>query len=142
MGARVALLGTAIERRAARHYAGRLFASAASVALGVRVYDTQCGAKVFRRSDALVAATAHPFRSRWAFDVELLDRLLQGGGGAAPMPASALLEVPLQSWRDVPGSRLRVSGAFLALVGVARIGAGRRRAARRSARQSSGHGTG
>ena len=78
LGARVALLGTTIERRAVRHYAGRLFASAASVALGVTVYDTQCGAKVFRRSDALVAATATPFRSHWAFDVELLARLLRG----------------------------------------------------------------
>lgn len=127
MGARVALLGTEIERRAPRHYAGRLFASAASIALGVRVYDTQCGAKVFRRGDALVAATAHPFRSHWAFDVELLARLLRGTDGVAPVPASALLEVPLRSWRDVPGSRLRPSGAVLAVAGVARIAAGRRR---------------
>jgi glycosyltransferase involved in cell wall biosynthesis len=127
LGARVALLGTTIERRAARHYAGRLFASAASLALGVRVYDTQCGAKVFRRSDALVAAVAAPFRSRWAFDVELLGRLLRGTDAVAPMPPEALLEVPLQSWRDVPGSRLSASGALLALVGVARIGAARRR---------------
>jgi len=132
LGARVALLGTLIERRAVRHYVGRVFASAASIALGVRVYDTQCGAKVFRRSDALAAAVAQPFRSRWAFDVELLARLLQGTDTTPPMPASALLEVPLQSWRDVPGSRLRASGAVMALVGVARIGAGRRRAERRA----------
>lgn len=132
LGARVALLGTAIHRRAVRHYAGRLFASAASAALGVAVYDTQCGAKVFRRGDALNSATARPFRSRWAFDVELLDRLLTGADGVAPIRASELLEVPLHAWRDVPGSRMRLSGAAMALLGVARIGLARRRHGRRS----------
>jgi hypothetical protein len=44
----------------------------------VRVYDTQCGAKLFRRTPALAAALERPFRSRWAFDVELLGRLRSG----------------------------------------------------------------
>jgi glycosyltransferase involved in cell wall biosynthesis len=131
LGARVALLGTDIERRATRHYTGRVFATAAAIALGIRVYDTQCGAKVFRRSDALIAATNRPFRSRWAFDVELLSRLLRGGRGIDPMPASALLEVPLRSWRDVPGSRLGTSGVVLAVVGVVRMAVARRWAMRR-----------
>ena len=126
LGARVALLGTSIQRRAARHYAGRLFASAASAALGVRVYDTQCGAKVFRRNAAFVAATERPFRSRWAFDVELLDRLLRGTDSAAPIGPETLLEVPLHAWRDVGGSRLGMPEAMLAVLEVARIGIRRR----------------
>ena len=132
LGARVALLGAAIHRRAVRHYAGRLFASVASAALGVVVYDTQCGAKVFRRCDALSAATDRPFRSRWAFDVELLDRMLTGSDGVAPIRASELLEVPLHAWHDVSGSQMRLSGAAMALLGVARIGLARRRRGRRS----------
>lgn len=108
LGSRVRLLGARIERRAARHYLGRFFATVASVALRIPVYDTQCGAKLFRRTPALDAALARPFRSRWVFDVELLDRLLRGAADAPPLVAEDFVEVPLRSWRDVGGSRLRL----------------------------------
>ena len=130
LGARVALLGTAIERRPLRHYAGRLFASAASTALGVQVYDTQCGAKVFRAGPALRCAVEEPFRSRWAFDVELLDRLLRGGTGAPAVRPEQLLEVPLQAWRDVSGSGMSLRGGLAAFCDVGRIGWNRTRTRR------------
>ena len=130
LGARVAMLGTAIDRRPFRHYAGRLFASAASAALGVQVYDTQCGAKVFRASAALRAAIEHPFQSRWAFDVELLDRLLRGGSATAAVRPEQLLEVPLHAWRDVSGSGMNLRGGIEAFRDVGRIGWNRTRARR------------
>jgi glycosyltransferase involved in cell wall biosynthesis len=108
LGSRVRLLGTAIERRAARHYLGRVFATVASLALRLDVYDTQCGAKLFRRSEALRHALATPFRSRWAFDVELLQRLLEGSPTAPPLAPAAFREVPLHAWRDARGSKLGV----------------------------------
>lgn len=115
-GCRVARLGSAIERRAARHYLGRAYATLASVALGITVYDTQCGAKLFRVSDSLAAALAQPFPSPWAFDVELLARLLRGDTGAPALDASAFVEVPLEHWRDVHGSKLRPGAAAGALI--------------------------
>jgi glycosyltransferase involved in cell wall biosynthesis len=140
MGARVALLGSRIERKAARHYLGRAFASIASLLLEAPVYDTQCGAKLFRRSPALAAALETPFLSRWAFDVELLGRLLTGAPGVAPVPLEAVLEMPLGAWRDVPGSKLRPAAMVGALRDLSLIGVdlSRRRRAMRRHRQASG----
>jgi glycosyltransferase involved in cell wall biosynthesis len=107
MGSRVQLLGRSIERNYTRHYVGRVFATCASLSLGLPVYDTQCGAKLFRRTDALAAALATPFTSRWAFDVELLARLVRPQRGVAPIDISRIREEPLLTWTDIPGSKLR-----------------------------------
>jgi len=120
-GARVRLLGTDIRRLAVRHYLGRVFATAVSILLDLSVYDTQCGAKVFRRSPALLAALETPFLSRWAFDVELLGRLLIGTPAAAPVPVADLLEVPLGRWHDVPGSKLSPAAMIGTLKDLAMI---------------------
>jgi glycosyltransferase involved in cell wall biosynthesis len=105
LAARVSLLGSEIERSPFRHYAGRVFASIASVACGLRVYDTQCGAKLFRVDNAFRCAVESEFRSRWSFDVELLSRLVDAAGAESD-PGRGFLEVPLQRWVDVPGSKL------------------------------------
>jgi glycosyltransferase involved in cell wall biosynthesis len=123
VGARVALLGTDIERSAVRHYLGRVFASLASLILRARIYDTQCGAKLFRTTPALRAALDEPFISRWAFDIELLGRLLAGTGGQPPLPLTAIVEVPLHTWHDVKGSKLGPGEMARTLLELARIGA-------------------
>ncbi len=127
LGSRVARLGSTIERRALRHYLGRTYATVASWALGITVYDTQCGAKLFRVNDALVGALAEPFGSSWAFDVELLHRLVHGTPGAGPVATSAFLEVPLDAWHDVGGSKLGVLAAAGALRELLAMGLRRRR---------------
>jgi putative flippase GtrA len=101
-GTRVGLLGRDIERKAARHYAGRLFATAASTVLALPVYDTQCGAKLFRISDENRALFAEPFGSRWIFDVELVARYCRTRSGL-----SGIYELPLDHWRDVGESKVR-----------------------------------
>jgi glycosyltransferase involved in cell wall biosynthesis len=107
MGSRVALLGRHIERAATRHYLGRVFATCASFTLGLRVYDTQCGAKAFAVNPTLQACLTQPFQSRWIFDVELIDRLLRPPPGVPSLAPSDFIEVPLHAWRDVRGSKVR-----------------------------------
>ncbi len=127
LGCRIARLGATIDRTARRHVLGRVFATAASVALGCRVYDTQCGAKVFRVTPALVEAVERPFHSAWAFDVELLGRLLTGAPTAPPVATRAMVEVPLETWTEMGGSRLRPVAMATAFADVLRMGATRQR---------------
>ena len=114
--ARVGLSGRDIHRSGSRHYTGRVFSTIASLAIGAPYYDTQCGAKVFRNGAALRAALAEPFLSRWAFDVELLGRLLAGSRGVAPVDPRRLVEHPLRRWHDVAGSKLTALDAWRSAV--------------------------
>ncbi len=118
MGARVKLLGHAIERRALRHYLGRVFATLASRTLGMAVYDTQCGAKLFRAGPEAAALFAEPFISRWIFDVEILARL---GRHLGQDPSGRICEVPLPEWRDVAGSKVKLRAMVRAAFDLRRI---------------------
>lgn len=119
LGSRVRRLGADIDRLALRHYAGRVFATLASAVLGMAVYDTQCGAKIFRATDELARAFSEPFRTRWILDVELLARLRRDLG--AEILASRLVEIPLPRWRDVSGSKLTMTQGAAAFVDLWRI---------------------
>jgi glycosyltransferase involved in cell wall biosynthesis len=115
-GSRVRMLGRNIDRLASRHYLGRVSATAISLTLGLTVYDTQCGAKLFRVSPECKELFAEPFSSRWIFDVEIIARMLKlRRGSGKPGPASVIQEVPLWEWRDVEGSKVSPRDFFKSL---------------------------
>jgi dolichyl-phosphate beta-glucosyltransferase len=133
-GSRVAVLGAEIERKPLRHYAGRIFATAASLGLDLVVYDTQCGAKVLERCPALADAARFPFVNRWAFDVELIGRLLTPvTPGVEPVGVRQMKEIPIAVWRDVPGSKLGVFSMLLAGMELLSISLDLRKRRRRQA---------
>lgn len=103
-GARIKMVGRQIERSPYRHYSGRAFATAVSLLFGIEMYDTQCGAKLFRLGPETKQLFATPFHTRWTFDVELFVRFTQCEGKSID---KNLVEVPLSEWRDVAGSKMR-----------------------------------
>lgn len=122
LGSRVMLMGRSIRRNAARHYIGRVFATAVSLALDLPVYDTQCGAKVLRMNDATATLFATPFRNPWIFDVELIARYLRlPVAPGEPARRDRLYELVVPAWHDVPGSKVRWRDVPRAVVEILRI---------------------
>ncbi|MBU0485647.1 MAG: glycosyltransferase [Proteobacteria bacterium] len=108
IGARVRLLGRVIERRALRHYLGRVFATCVSVLiLRISIYDSQCGAKIFKNSNMLKNVFGKPFLVKWVFDVEMFARFLLFSGSSPVQISTRWIEYPLVEWSDVKGSKLK-----------------------------------
>ncbi len=121
MGSRVKLMGRSIQRLAWRHYLGRVGATLVSMALELPVYDTQCGAKLFRATDLLGRVFAEPFFTGWVFDAEILARFLTMDPAGRAHAAASIYESPLERWSFVRGSKVKPADFARALVDLATI---------------------
>jgi dolichyl-phosphate beta-glucosyltransferase len=120
-GSRRQMAGHKIERKLSRRVVSNICSTMAGVAVGLPIADTQCGAKLIRKSDALDAALAKPFTAGWLFDVELFSRMAE----QLDDPMSAFYEFPLSEWTEVPGSK--VSADAILKSGVVMLGLIQRR---------------
>lgn len=104
-GLRLLRLGTEIRRKTYRHYLGRVFATFASNVLDLPVYDTQCGAKLYK-SEIVECLFEEEFVTRWLFDVEILARYIRYFGKEKAI--KKIYEYPIKKWEDVGGSQLKI----------------------------------
>ena len=118
MGLRLMRLGAKVKRKPMRHYLGRCFATVASLMLDLPVYDTQCGAKLFR-TEVVEAIFPEQFITRWLFDVELLARYKKVYGKERAI--AKIYEFPLFQWQDIDGSQLKSRDFFKAPVELMKI---------------------
>ena len=84
-----------------RRVASRAFNFLTRCLFGLRLTDTQCGAKLMRR-EAVEAILPHLGITQWAFDVDLLFQLRRAG--------FRIKEIPTV-WHDVAGSKIQVGKA-------------------------------
>lgn len=108
-GSRISKIDNIIIRSQFRHYSGRFVATLISNLLHIPVYDTQCGCKVF---DAKLAKPVfeESFISKWLFDVEIFFRIINLYTRNELNKMS--VEIPLNSWIDAGGSKVKLSYFF------------------------------
>lgn len=82
-----------------RRVASRVFNILTRLLFGLRLTDTQCGAKLMKR-EALFGIIDHLGITRWAFDVDLLYQFARRG--------DTIVEIPT-TWHDVAGSKIQIA---------------------------------
>ena len=123
LGARIKLLGYDVRQLALRHYLGRVYATiASSIVLDLPIYDTQCGAKIFRNSDEIQKAFIKPWHVNWSFDVEFLGRLeiINKAHNLPPLSKTAT-EYPLEIWIHREGSKVKPVDFFKGILELLRL---------------------
>lgn len=89
-----------------RRLTSRAFNLVTRVLFGLRLHDTQCGAKVLTRA-MLQRVLRHIGTTQWAFDVDLLFQVKRQSG--------RILEVP-SVWSDREGSKIAVTEASVEML--------------------------
>lgn len=117
-GSRILKIDNHIQRKWYRFVIGRIVATVISWMLGIKVYDTQCGCKIFKR-DLAQELFHQPFISKWLFDVELFFRMIRKVG--RHQMGILTKEVPLKRWVDTEDSRVEFRYIFVLWLDLIKI---------------------
>jgi len=117
-GSRIKRIGANIERKRSRFLIGRIIATVISTILKLPVYDTQCGCKIFTR-DLAEKVFTKPFISKWLFDVEIFQRIMELYGREKSL--EKMIEIPLKSWIEKGDSKVKASYFFKLWIDLFRI---------------------
>lgn len=104
---RVCLAGSEIERSNLRHYIGRAINTYLWAGTPSKIYDTQSGLKIFRFRSFLPTLLEEEFKTKWFVDLEMYIRWL-----TFERHSSIVREVPVKYWKEVGGSKVRISSAL------------------------------
>jgi len=108
LGSRIKKIDTKIERTLFRHLAGRIVATIVDTKFKIGCYDTQCGAKIFKK-EVLGSVIGSPFFTRWLFDIEIILRLQKIN------KAPVIAEIALDEWTHKKGSKISGMSVFIVL---------------------------
>ncbi len=117
-GSRIMKIGSTIKRTSKRFLIGRIIATFISKILDLKVYDTQCGCKIFTK-DLAAQLFSERFISKWLFDVELFKRMLAIYGKETAL--EKMIEIPLKKWIDKGDSKVKLTYFFKLWIDLIKI---------------------
>lgn len=102
-GSRAKNASEGIQKDAIRGFISKIINLLIVLILGLKIEDTQCGAKVFR-VELVPMLFSKQFLTRWLFDVEMFIKMKNHFGKTAIM--ECILEQPLKRWIHMDDSKL------------------------------------
>jgi hypothetical protein len=105
---RISLAGRNIRRSGLRHLMGRLVSTLIRGFSGFMPWDTQAGFKIFLVDREFTTIISERFKTRWFFEVELIQRHFNLFGINLNV-----WEEPLDHWSDIKGSKINLKQYFL-----------------------------
>ncbi len=108
-GSRISKIDNNIDRKFYRFFIGRFIATLISKQLKTKVYDTQCGCKVFHQN-IVSEIFKDNFISKWLFDVEIFHRII--AIYKKENLQNIAREIPLKAWIDTDDSRVEFTYFF------------------------------
>jgi dolichyl-phosphate beta-glucosyltransferase len=99
-GSRILLLGSNIRRNTLRHYLSRIIVTFINIVFSLKIYDTQCGCKIFNLS-IVEKISQEKYISKWLFDVEIFIKIKK------IKSTYKIIEMPLKEWNEIRGSKIK-----------------------------------